>query len=411
MNTETENQKILLKEFGYERSKHSHGSESTLKDSLDIIYANIIKDSGNDKQSINQRIKNAEQKIVETENHIRNKQEEKNQFTNSLKPAALKRIEELKEKINQVRLNGVKIPTDKVAIIITGSLVLLLTVYLVMFYSSALYTILYDKQNLIAQLQKGKAVFAAIFNSQAIVNAARKGVPTLILVLVFPTIFLGLGYLLHKFIEEKKYLALSLFLTITLLFDSIIGYLIAENIHEIKYLARLEKEPWEFSMIFQDVNFYFVIAAGFVVYIIWGYLLHYLLNEVNKNSDSHSHKIQEEEIRQLSNKIEIENQQVLSCEESVHAIDLEIHSDEGEIKKLKKQIEHLSSGVITVDLNELKNRIKQFSNGWKDFLYDYFATKLADQKAEAMNKSTEDWLEKKLIELKTDNKILVQETN
>ena len=162
-------------------------------------------------------------------------------------------------------------------------------------------------------------------------------------------------------------------------------------------------------MFYQDMYFYFVILAGFVVYIIWGYLLHYLLHELHKNSDSHSHKIKAEEIRQLNNKIEKENQDILSYDESARALELKIHNEEGEIKKLKKQIEHLSSGIITVDLNELKNRIKQFSNGWKDFLYDFFATKLADQKAEAINRSTEEWLEKKLIELETDNKILIQD--
>lgn len=409
MNTVIENQKILLKEFGYERAKQSHGGESTLIDSLDIIYANIIKDSGADKESINQLIKNSEQKIVESENQIRNKQEEKNQFINKLKPVAQKRIDDLKEKINQVRLNGVKVPIDKVAVIISGTLVALLTVYLFMFYSSALYTILYDKANLIAQLHKNKAVFAAIFNSQALTNAIRKGIPTLVMVSVFPAIFLGLGYLIHKFIEERKYVALSFFLIVTFLFDAIIAYIISENIHEIKYLAGLADRPWEFNMFYGDIQFYFVILAGFIVYLIWGYLLHYLLHELHKNSDSHSHKIQKEEISQLTHKIEVENQQILSYDETVHTLDLEINSEEGEIKKQKKQIEHLSSGIITVDLNELKNRIKQFSNGWKDFLYDFYATKLADQKAEAMNRSTENWLEKKLTELKSDNKVLIQD--
>ncbi|MBK7740473.1 MAG: hypothetical protein IPI42_07925 [Saprospiraceae bacterium] len=76
---------------------------------------------------------------------------------------------------------------------------------------------------------------------------------------------LGLGFLIHDALEKQKYLFITGLLTFTLIVDAIIGYKISQSIHNNEFNAGLTNELWRFDMIYSDINFYLVIALGFVV--------------------------------------------------------------------------------------------------------------------------------------------------
>ena len=95
-----------------------------------------------------------------------------------------------------------------------------LTIYLFMFYSSTFYSAFFRQASTLTN------VMNTMFDSQALIHAYNEGLFELMFVLSAPIIFLGLGYVLHIFsmLEEKsKYLKMGAILIVTLMFDCILA--------------------------------------------------------------------------------------------------------------------------------------------------------------------------------------------
>jgi len=131
--------------------------------------------------------------------------------------------------------------------------------------------------------------------------AKDKGNGALIFVILFPVIFLAVGFVLHSFLENNKLrkkrskrskvLGIILIMLITFVADSIIGYKISEGVHINAFNMGLVKDVWEFEMIYTDMNFYLVLILGFVAYVIWGVLLNYVLGHPYLKSYSERAKL------------------------------------------------------------------------------------------------------------------------
>lgn len=153
----------------------------------------------------------------------------------------------------------------------------LLTVYLWIFYTSASYSAFFRKFNV-----DDINVANSIFDARALSNAYSDGIPAFVLVVSMPFIFIALGYLIHKFSEgrgARKYGALALLILVTFGFDYIIAYEIVKKIYDLQVMNSLtEQPPYSFRMAFSDINFWLIIFAGFVTYLIWGFLFDRLMH-------------------------------------------------------------------------------------------------------------------------------------
>ncbi|WP_439880731.1 hypothetical protein ACSX1A_16430 [Pontibacter sp. MBLB2868] len=275
-------------------------------------------------------------------------------------PKLESKIEYLQEEIREIKKNPDQFIGDKVgkAGFMVGCIILaFLTVYLFIFYSSASFSAFFKEFTL-----NEIGVASSIFDPKALTIAFRDGFTELILILTIPFVFLGLGYLIHKFQEVKgwgKYPKIAMLILVTFIFDCILAYEITEKIYMIKAENSFDSLPhYTVAMAFQSVNFWLIIFAGFIVYLIWGFVFDFVMEAYGK-------------LDQLSVLINAKKEEILKKEEQVQKLDEEINkltytigTNNTEIEKLNTILEH--SDVIKP--KELEHSLMRFLDGWLEFL-------------------------------------------
>jgi hypothetical protein len=90
---------------------------------------------------------------------------------------------------------------------------------------------------------------------------------------------MGLGYLIHMFQKEgtKGRLKIIGMFAMTFIFDVILAYQIEKKIYEFN--RTLNSPDFNFEIAIQSVEFWGIIFAGFVVYIIWGLVFDFVMKE------------------------------------------------------------------------------------------------------------------------------------
>ncbi|HZK08586.1 MAG TPA: hypothetical protein VFC92_10345 [Bacteroidales bacterium] len=157
-----------------------------------------------------------------------------------------------------------------------GLLILLpITLYILVFYISASYSAFFKA------FEINTTVFAAIFDGQAIskaYNDPNGGLLEVVFICTIPFAFMGLGYLIHMFRKSKGKTSMkitSLFV-VTFIFDAILAYQIEKKIFDFE---KLPGEVFNLGLAFQSVEFWGIIFAGFVVYVIWGLVFDFIMHE------------------------------------------------------------------------------------------------------------------------------------
>lgn len=265
------------------------------------------------------------------------------------------KIKKLIEEIEDIKENPQKVAGDtfvKASFWIGFVIIILLTVYLFVFYSSAAYSAFF--KNFTAD---DTAVVKSIFDAQAISKALVDGFTELIFILVTPAVFLGLGFLIYKFSEEKgigKYFKIAVPIVITFIFDFIIVYEIVEKIYSIKKEDSFEVLPdMTIGMATKQINFWLIIFAGFVVYIIWGFVFSFVMQEYEK-MDKVRYAIKLKEKKLSEYKIECKN-----IKQKKTQLEAQKASNQGEINKLKIQLE----GFV-IYFNDVRAGINNYFSGW-----------------------------------------------
>lgn len=146
------------------------------------------------------------------------------------------------------------------------------------------------------------------------------------------------------------------------------------------------------------MNFYLVLALGFVVYVIWGYLLHYVLN---KNKELQPDKALELRIENINRKVSEHRQALAEIVSKINSLKAQIETLENEISEKEKDIIGYENGVVPVNTSMLKASIGDFMNGWFAYttmMYPKNANKRNQEATEKQNL----WLNKKLESLSSD---------
>lgn len=384
--TTTDNE-ISYFHFGKLAAKTTNSNSQLLDSSLDNIYDRFL----NDQQLTGEGIKNRISKLRAEVTQKKNQKIQANseiQSQEQFKEDREKRIEELE--IEKIKIKDGEAPSvDYVPFIIGAFITILLTLYLFVFYSSSGYSAFYG-------VKQGSLGF---INPNVFADAKTKGGGVIALIILFPVIFLGLGFLIHDALEKKKYGFITLLLVFTLIVDAIIGYKISQGIHTNEFNAGLTNEQWRFDMIYNDMNFYLVLALGFVVYVIWGYLLHYVLN---KNKELQPDKALELRIENLNRKISEQRQALAEIVSKINSLKAQVETLENEISDKEKDIIGYENGVIPVNTSMLKASIGDFMSGWFAYttmMYPKNANKRNQEATEKQNL----WLTNKLEALSSDN--------
>lgn len=354
----TEKEKITYSDYGFLQAGKLGGTVPGLRVCLQKLYQDFKQDIKDDLVKQNELKRPYKVKIEDYKGDIERleKKIEKVKSVDLLR--VVKKIEILKEELSHIKKNPQEVTGDDAgtaSFFIGGIILLFLTVYLFIFYSSASYSAFFKEFSL-----NEIGVANSIFDAKALSKAIKDGVTELVLILTIPFVFLGLGYLIHKFQEQKnnsKYLKIAMLIFITFIFDSILAFEITEKIYNIKKENSFNNIPdYTISMAFQAVNFWLIIFAGFIVYVIWGFVFDFVMESYAK-MDKVKVAIQEKE-KQI-NDVEAEQK---NLEDQIDKMTHTIGENNKEINKLNKILEN------SIIPREFEHDIFSFLTGWMSWM-------------------------------------------
>lgn len=260
-----DSEKITYTQLGFRSAQKSQSAPDAIEGYLEIVYDKFLEEQKLDEQGLKDRISKLKAEVQQEKARKQDAIAEINANKRN-KEDKEKEIEELELEKIDIR-NGEGETADTTPFIIGAFITLLLTLYLFVFYSSSGYSAFYG-------IKPGSLGF---INPNVFADATNKGGGVIALIILFPVIFLGLGFLIHDSLEKnkklddenkpKQYGVIITLLLITLIADAFIGYKISEGVHNNEFNAGRTDELWKFNMIFSDINFYLVLILGFVVYV------------------------------------------------------------------------------------------------------------------------------------------------
>lgn len=279
VNEEQDEQKVRITYYqsGYGAALKAMGSPLNFKACLENVYTSFEQQCR--EQEIQQ--KRLKQPYIEEKNRkqseLKNTEaaisifEEKRQHIIEKINAAKHDIENVKHHPGQYGLDSTKKPQAQFYI---GLLLLVpITIYLFVFYISATYSAFFKDFS-------DDSLSAAIFDAQALNNALQAGWLEGVLVVTIPSVFLGLGYVIHMVQKGKGIMnvfrLIALFI-VTFLFDGLLAYQIEKKIYEFN--KTLDSSPYNLEIALGQAEFWMIIFAGFVVYIIWGLVFDITMKE------------------------------------------------------------------------------------------------------------------------------------
>lgn len=187
-------------------------------------------------------------------------------------------VDQIKNEIIEVKRNPDKYGIEdgkglKAQFYIGLFLLLPITLYVLVFYISASYSAFFKEFS-------NDSLTAAIFDADALTNSFKASWLEGVLVVTIPFVFMGLGYVIHMVQKGKgiknTFRMIALFLT-TFLFDALLAYQIEKKIYEFNKTT--DSAPYNLNIALGEAEFWMIIFAGFVVYIIWGLVFDFVMKE------------------------------------------------------------------------------------------------------------------------------------
>lgn len=329
------------------------GNLQALPPFLHKVYNDIYNVLASDADS--QRVAKAqiEAEIEQKNNEKGTVQNSINDINSQINHIKLKE-EELKEEREEIKRRKEEVNKEQRLKLIIGLFIIIpLTFYLFLFYSSTFYSAFFRDPSSLT------SVMNSMFDSNALNNAYTDGIAELGFVLSAPIIFLGLGFVLHFFSVQKnkiKYLKMVAILFVTVLFDSILAYKIGEQMHSFGIIIGQYPigEEYTVSMAIHDINTWAVIFCGFIVYVIWGIVFDMCMSAYEKLD---------------LNKTRLDGikTELVDCETKINGKIAERQALQQQEMDINNTISKLTSRLgqtILIDYARIKTEMNNFFAGW-----------------------------------------------
>ncbi|RXP60888.1 ABC transporter permease [Lutibacter sp. HS1-25] len=252
---------------------------------------------------------------------------------------------------------GIDVDKNPKALLYIGlSLLVPITIYLFVFYISASYSAFFKEFS-------DDSLTAAIFDANALTEAFKASWLEGVLIITIPFVFLGLGYLIHMMQKSKSVISIiklvGLFM-ITFCFDGLLAFIIEKKIYDFN---RTPTTPdFNFSIAIREPEFWMIIFAGFVVYLIWGLVFDFIMKEYdNLDKINVFIRSKKDEIKNLYT----QKNKIIS---TIDQIKKDITDIEGKISELQAKI----NGFI-FPIKEYLLYHSQYKEGW----YQAIGTEIA----------------------------------
>jgi hypothetical protein len=269
-------------------------------------------------------------------------------------------IDNIQQEIVDVKVNPKKYIDDgkgqKAQFYVGLILILPITLYLLVFYISASYSAFFKEFS-------DDSLTAAIFDADALTNSFKASWLEGVLVITIPFVFMGLGYIIHMVQKGKgiknTFRMIALF-TITFLFDGLLAYIIEKKIYDFNKTP--DSPAYNLRIALEQAEFWMIIFAGFVVYIIWGLVFDFVMKE-HENMDKIRVFIRgkKEELINLE-KVKLENSN------KINDFKQKVVGINGTVRELQSKID----GFI-FPVKEYLNYHHQYKEGW----YQAIGTEIA----------------------------------
>ena len=227
------------------------------------------------------------------------------------------------------------------------ALLLPITLYLLVFYVSASYSSFF-------KVFTNDMLSAAIFDKDAFTNAFNDSWLEGLLVVTIPFVFMGLGYVLHMIQKGRGYknnLKILVLYLLTFLFDGLLAYQIEKKIYEFN--KTITSEPYDLKIAVTEAEFWMIIFAGFVVYIIWGLVFDFVMKEY-------------ENIDKIKAFIRSRNEELVNLDiqrnEHLHKME-EFEQHKTVLNGLIKEVQQKIDGFI-FPIKEYLHYHSQYKEGW-----------------------------------------------
>ncbi len=352
-NEEQDEQKIRITYYqsGYGAAQKAMGSPINFKACLENVYGSFEQQcreqeiqQGKLKQPYIDDKTRKQSELKNTEAAISIFEEKKQQIVEKIN-AAKNEVEDVKNHPDRYGVETSKRPKAQFYI---GLLLLVpITLYLFVFYISATYSAFFkDFSN--------DSLTAAIFDAQAFNNALNAGWLEAILIFTIPSVFLGLGYVIHMVQKGKGikniFRMIALFI-VTFLFDGLLAYQIEKKIYDFNKTP--DSLPYNLKIALGESEFWMIIFAGFVVYIIWGLVFDITMKE-------------HENIDKIKGHIKTKFEEIKLLETTKNEIIEEINNLKKKTVEITGKIAELQSVIDGFVLN-LKQYLlyhHQYKEGW-----------------------------------------------
>tara|TARA_R110001592_G_scaffold20205_1_gene82305 strand:+ start:629 stop:1897 length:1269 start_codon:yes stop_codon:yes gene_type:complete len=345
------NVRITYFESGFAASKKASGGAINLVTCLSNVY-NSFED-----QCRNQKIEQEKLKRPYIDETGTQKSELKKLDT--LKEINEEKIANFENEIDVCKkdLINVKINPDEYGLDIENKpkanfyiglfLLIPITIYLLVFYISATYSAFFKVFN-------DDSLSAAIFDAESLSNAWSHGALEAILIFTIPFVFMGLGYLIHMMQKQKSngsYLKLFGLYTITFLFDGLLAYVIEKKIYEFNKTP--SSPEFNFSIAIRESEFWMIIFAGFVVYLIWGLVFDFIMKEY-------------ESLDKINIFIAAKKREILNLLDKKHKINEDLVSIKTKISEIQGKIAELTSKIqgFIFPVKTYLHYHHQYAEGW-----------------------------------------------
>ena len=335
-------------QWGTRRAGMTNASPVALQPALNSVVQDIqllqAKDADTQEQykaGLQAQIDSIENNISATNGKIadhRNK-------INSLNDA----IQELKQRIEEA-MKGNQRTLAKVYFAIGATINFFLGVYLFVFYSSASYSAFFRPDDDVEMVN-------AIFYPKAYGDAWNTSLGQFLFVLLMPVIFLGLGFLLHRFTQKQgasRYFKIAILYIVTFVFDALLAFEISEKM----YIPTLQAPNYLMSMAFESPNFWVIIFAGFIAYVIWGLVFDFTMDSFAEMTAGLTTK------KQCNKEIDMLKKQIANEEQSINSCNTSIANDRNTIANLRSKI----TNGIAYDTNAIKRELNNFFQGWISYM-------------------------------------------
>lgn len=354
--------KKTYEQWGFEKAGIATGDIASFIPALQAIKIQCEDEQRKDEEFQQKERLKVEREISELHGQIENLKVQQNAYESELKNEENK-IENAKKELADIKENPKKVleggqEPSKMSFVIGLVIILFLTLYLFVFYSSASYSTFFKEFT----INNGTGIVDKILDSQTISKAWIDGMTEFIFICTIPFVFLGLGFLIHKFNQAEgkvKYLKITMLFIVTFIFDTILAYTITKKIYDLNAANSFQDmPPYDISMAFQSMNFWSVIFAGFIVYVIWGFVFDFMMEEYYK-LDKVSVRIKE-----LEQNIKNYKQTCNKLKESITDTMKQLNTKDSEKNSKINELNYMT--IVNKDIVALE--LNHFTIGWLNYM-------------------------------------------